>query len=200
MASGRYSYTINRNDTKTQLYVFVDTNDRKIDIAIAMIDPRSRGYVKIRSADHSIDPIIDPKYFSDEQDMKISIRAIKRYVKSTIVSKVLKRNNISIVRAFLPGCGVWNQVTLLNDSFLKCLIRMNSHTIYHYVSTCRMGRRTNRDAAVDTTLSLIGVQNVRVIDASVMPRITRGNTNAPVSMIAERGAKFIMRKYSRGSN
>lgn len=195
-ASNHYTQAINHNDTKTMLYVFIDTNDQVIIAALSMINPKSRGYVKIVSPDPGVDPLINPAYFTDAQDLEILIRSMKHFIKTMKRSPVLKKYGIKIITASLPGCGVWNGESFNSEAFVKCLIRMNSHTIYHPVSTCRMGRRSNRKAVVDTTLRLIGVQNVRVIDASVMPQITRGNTNAPTSMIAERGARFIMRKYA----
>lgn len=83
------------------------------------------------------------------------------------------------------------QEEYLSDGFWECLARYYSQTIYHPVGTCKMGAPTDPQAVVDAQLRVYGVSRLRVIDASIMPSIVSGNTNAPTIMIAEKGADLI---------
>lgn len=87
-----------------------------------------------------------------------------------------------------PGCESFNVST---DEYFGCLARNFPQTLWHYTGTCKMGPKSDRMAVVDPQLRVYGVRGLRVIDASIMPRITSGNTNAPVTMIAEKGADLI---------
>lgn len=83
----------------------------------------------------------------------------------------------------------------LSDDFWRCIARHYSQTIYHPVGTCKMGPHTDRMAVVDPRLRVYGVHKLRVVDASIMPYIVTGNTNAPTIMIAEKAADMIKEEY-----
>ena len=82
-----------------------------------------------------------------------------------------------------------------SDEYYKCVVQNNVLTVYHPVGTCKMGALNDSTAVVDSSLKVIGIQNLRVIDASVMPRIVGGNTNAATVMIGEKGVDMIIKEY-----
>jgi len=91
--------------------------------------------------------------------------------------------------SILPGC---ENVPFRTDAYWECYLRTFSVTLHHIVGTCAMGRSSSPDAVVDTELRVIGVKNLRVVDASVMPVVPVSNTQAPTIMIAERGADLLI--------
>ena len=142
--------------------------------------PRSRGRVRLRSADAADVPLIDPAFLSDPHDMQLQIEGLReaRRIAASEPLKALWRAELS------PG------LAAQSDADLDVAIRMNAGTVWHPVGTCRMG--PGADAVVDAQLRVHGLRGLRVVDASVMPQITSGNTNAPTIMIAEKAAEMIV--------
>ncbi len=149
--------------------------------SVCNLRPASRGYVRIKSADPREAPLINPRYLSAEEDRKVATDAI-RLTRRIASQPALARYS---PEEFLPG----PQVS--SDEQLAKAAGDIGTTIFHPVGTCRMGPAENPTSVVDSRLRLIGVQGLRVIDASVMPTITSGNTNSPTIMIAERGAEMM---------
>ena len=145
----------------------------------AQVRPESRGYVGLQSADFSAAPIIDPNYLSEEEDKKIQVAGGRKAL------EVLEADAFASIRikTHLPKQRDSDEAWLAH-------IRESAECIYHPVGTCKMG--VDEMAVVDPQLRVNGVSNLRVIDASVMPTISSGNTNAPTIMIAEKGADMIM--------
>ena len=144
---------------------------------VCLLRPKSVGTVKIASKDTDDDPIIDPNYLSHEDDMKIMIKGYKKMMEIMNTEPLKQFNNIR------------NPVNINDDKAIESAIRTRSDTIYHPVGTCKMG---NDDmAVVDSNLRVKGVSGLRVIDASIMPTLIGGNTNAPAIMIAEKAADLI---------
>ena len=128
-------------------------------------------------------PTIKLNYLSTTEDQEIAVEGLK-FTRRIMRAKALKRFEPN---EWLPG----KQAE--TDSELLDAARELGTTIFHPVGTCKMG--SDNEAVVDDKLRVLGVPSVRVIDASVMPTITSGNTNAPTVMIAEKGAQFILDHY-----
>lgn len=144
-----------------------------------LIRPRSRGEISLRSADPLQPPIIQPNYCSEPNDMRLLLEGVK----------IARR--IAASKSMQPFCGdeVWPGAESQSDEALIEHIRRTSETLYHPVGTCKMG--TDAMAVVDPELRVRGVEQLRVVDASIMPEITGGNTNAPTIMIGEKAADLI---------
>ena len=145
-----------------------------------LLRPQSRGHVRIRSADPREAPAIHPNYLDAQQDcdtMVAGVRALRRIVQSPAMAQ-------HIAEEIEPGPSCHSDDELLD------YIRRRGSTVYHPVSTCRMG--VDARAVVDTRLRVRGFAGLRVIDASIMPTLVSGNTNAATIMIAEKGADMLL--------
>jgi choline dehydrogenase-like flavoprotein len=144
---------------------------------VCVLRPHSRGTVRLASADPSAAPLIDPAFLSDQRDLATLRRGARMMA------------DIMAAPAFNKYRGSELYPAGKSDAELDAVIRSRADTIYHPVGTCRMG--SDVDAVVDPSLKLNGIAGLRVIDASVMPRLIGGNTNAPVIMMAEKMAAAI---------
>ncbi len=149
--------------------------------SVCNLRPESRGHVRIKSADPYAHPAIKPNYLSAEEDRKVAIDSIG-FTRRIMAARALARFQ---PEEFKPGPEVQSE-----EQLLRAAGDLGT-TIFHPVGTCKMG--SDPMAVVDDRLRVRGVRNLRVIDASIMPRITSGNTNAPTMMIAEQGAVFLKR-------
>ncbi|MEM7252938.1 MAG: GMC family oxidoreductase N-terminal domain-containing protein, partial [Pseudomonadota bacterium] len=145
----------------------------------------SRGTVSLSSPDPHAPPTIDHNMFSDPEgrDIQTIVRGLK------LARRLLQAPPFDSVRGeeLRPGART------ASDEQLEVYVRKTASTSYHPVGTCKMGPRDDMKAVVDARLCVHGVENLRVIDASIMPRIVGGNTNAPTIMIAEKAADFILK-------
>ncbi len=141
--------------------------------------PRSRGTVRLQSADPSAMPLIDPNYLADPYDREMSIRGLK------LVQKILAQDALKpfILAERLPGPGVQTEQEYFD------FICQHSKTSHHCAGTCRMG--SDPEAVLDTRLRFNGIEGLRVADASIMPTVNSSNTNAPTIMIGEKAADMI---------
>jgi choline dehydrogenase len=154
--------------------------------SVCNLNPTSRGTVNIRSNVFNDAPRIAPNYLSTEEDRIVaadSLRVARRIAAQPALAKYQPEE-------FKPG------VEFQSDKELARLAGDIATTIFHPVGTAKMGRIDDETAVVDPQLRVRGVQGLRVIDASVMPTITSGNTNSPVLMIAEKAARWIIAGYS----
>ena len=154
-------------------------------VAICPVRPDSRGLIMAQSADPLARPIITPNYLSDPNDLRVLLAGI-RFTRQIFAAPAIAAHS---VRETLPGPEVQTDDELADSA------RRYGSTIYHPVGTCRMGEDPR--AVVDSRLRVRGLQGLRVIDASVMPTLTTGNTNAPTIMIAEKGAAMIREDAGR---
>ena len=152
-----------------------------ITASVCNLNPTSRGTVCIRSPRAEDAPAIAPHYLSTDEDRRVaadSLRVTRRIVAQPALARYAPRE-------LKPG------VEFQSDADLARLAGDIATTILHPVGTCRMGRDDDDAAVVDARLRVRGVRALRVVDASVMPSITSGNTNSPTLMIAERAAQWM---------
>src|SRR6516164_9074036 len=150
--------------------------------SVCNLQPTSRGSVRLRSADAADKPVIKPNYLSTDEDRRVaadSIRLARRIVAQPAFARYQPVE-------YLPGGSVGDDEAAL----IKAAGDIGT-TIFHPVGTAKMGCASDPMAVVDERLRVIGLERLRVVDASVMPTITSGNTNAPTMMIAEKGAAMI---------
>ena len=144
--------------------------------------PTSRGHVRITSPDPRAYPAITLNYLSTPQDRKIAAAAIRLTRHIVTGTQVMKKYE---PEEFTPGPAFQSE-----EELVKAAGNIGT-TIFHPVGTCKMGRADDSTAVVDARLRVRGIQRLRVIDASIMPTITSGNTNSPTVMIAERGSQMV---------
>lgn len=157
--------------------------------SVCNLRPTSRGHVRITSADPRTYPAIAPNYLSTVEDRAVaaaSIRLTRRIVNESAALRPYRPEE------FMPGPQFQSE-----DELVQAAGQIGT-TIFHPVGTCKMGRDNDATAVVDPQLRVRGIAGLRVIDASVMPTITSGNTNAPTIMIAERGGRLV-RAAQRGA-
>jgi choline dehydrogenase len=151
--------------------------------SVCNLQPTSRGFVRLRSPDPATAPLIKPNYLATPEDRKVAADSI-RITRRIVAQPALQRFN---PQEYLPGRGVPDD----DEAALEKAAGDIGTTIFHPVGTTKMGRDTDPYAVVDERLRVIGLERLRVVDASVMPTITSGNTNSPTIMIAEKGAAMI---------
>jgi choline dehydrogenase-like flavoprotein len=151
--------------------------------SVCNLQPTSRGFVRLRSPDPADAPMIKLNYLSTDEDRRVaadSIRVGRRIVAQPALSKYHPQE-------YLPGLDAAPD----DDASLIKAAGSIGTTIFHPVGSAKMGRDSDPLAVVDERLRVIGLDGLRVIDASIMPTITSGNTNSPTIMIAEKGAAMV---------
>ncbi len=153
-----------------------------ITVSVCNLNPTSRGRVEIQSAQYQDAPLIAPNYLATDADRKVAAQSL-RQVREIVGQPALSRYK---PEEYKPG------VQFQTDEELARLAGDIASTIFHPVGTAKMGRDDDQDAVVDSHLRVRGIGGLRVVDASVMPTITSGNTSAPIMMIAEKAARWIL--------
>jgi choline dehydrogenase len=150
--------------------------------SVTNVQPTSRGHVRLRSAAPADAPVIAPNYLSTDEDRRVAVDSIR------VTRRIVAQPALAPFKPveFLPGENVGDD----DASLVKAAGDIGT-TIFHPIGTARMGRAGDPLAVVDERLRIIGLERIRVVDASVMPSITSGNTAAPTMMIAEKGAAMI---------
>jgi len=152
-----------------------------------LLKPKSVGEIRLRSKDPA-DPVrIYANYFSEQEDLDTMLKSVD-FLKKMLNTETFKRHEMWLRHLDIPGC---RHTKPDSEEYWRCNLRHMSSTIFHPVGTAKMGPQSDPTAVVDPQLKVHGVQGLRVIDASIMPTITGGNTNAPTIMIGEKGADFI---------
>ena len=150
----------------------------------AYLRPKSRGTVRLASADPAVAPLLDPNYWSDPQDKALALGGL-RLARDIMRQPALRR---FVLAEVLPGTHIKTEQELFDYA---CV---NAKTDHHPVGTCRIGPANRQTSVVTPDLRVIGIDGLRVADASVMPRVPSCNTNAPTIMVAEKGTDHILGK------
>ncbi|MBK7977707.1 MAG: GMC family oxidoreductase N-terminal domain-containing protein [Deltaproteobacteria bacterium] len=148
-------------------------------VLAGMIYPKSRGEIRLQSTDPNVAPSIDPRYLEDPDDMRVMVRGLE--IARAVAGEAAFKRYVIAERTPGPACSSRQQ--------LEAHVRMFGKTIYHPVGTCKMGN--DPLAVVNHELRVHGVAGLRVADASIMPKIVGGNTNAPSIMIGEKCSDLI---------
>jgi choline dehydrogenase len=153
-------------------------------MSVCDLQPSSRGHVRLRSADPADAPVIQPNYLTTDGDRRVAADSIR------VARRIVAQPALKPFRPveYLPGV---DRARNDDDASLVKAAGDIGTTVFHPVGTAKMGRATDTTAVVDERLRAIGLDRLRVVDASVMPTITSGNTNSPTIMIAEKGAAMI---------
>lgn len=157
-----------------------------------ILRPKSRGYIRLRSSDPLDYPLLYHNYLTHPDDVAVLREGVKAAIAFGETSS-MRRFGARFHSKTLPGC---KHLRLYTDDYWNCFIKHYTMTIYHMSCTAKMGPAHDPMAVVDPTLKVYGIDNLRVIDASIMPTITSGNINAAVIMIAEKGADLIKASWT----
>ena len=150
---------------------------------VCLLNPRSRGTVKISGASIDDPLLIDPNFYGDEWDLEEMVQGFKKTQKlmqASVFQEIVKEDLFT--------------AHVQTDDEIRHILRERSDTVYHPVGSCKMGN--DAMAVVDARLRVYGVQNLRVVDASIMPTVVNGNTNAPVIMIAEKAVDMLREDWA----
>ena len=164
---------------------FHELRQRAFTVAPTVVDVASRGTLRLRGADPRWRPVLDPGYFTERTDLAVMQAGARLAIELTRTGAIDRY----IERPHLHGSDT------LDDAALGHYLAEQTQTLYHPVGTCALG--TGAEAVVDPELRVRGVQGLRVVDASVMPRIVRANTNAATIMIAEKAADLLRGRTAR---
>ena len=149
---------------------------------MCLLRPKSRGEVTLKSSDPFDDPNIDPKFLSHPDDMKDMIKGYKKMM------KIMNSNSFSKYTG-----DTLRPINIDDDKEIEQAIREEADTVYHPVGTCKMG--SDDMSVVDSNLKVHGIESLRVVDASIMPTLIGGNTNAPTIMIGEKASEMILNDW-----
>lgn len=158
-----------------------------LDFFSVLLKPKSAGYITLKNADPKEKPLIFANYFDHPDDM-LTILQSMRFVTYLLDTPTFKKYNASLPRLPLPTCEGYD---FQSDDYFMCVAKYLTTTLFHPIGTARMGPYEDSRSVVSPQLKVHGINNLRVVDASVMPEIVRGNTNAATIMIAEKASDLI---------
>jgi len=166
--------------------VFMDSDQESVKRAGATVNPcvlrpESRGEIRLRSTDPAAHPIVDPRYLTASEDLRLSVKALK------LARRILAQPSLS---GFVESREAYPGEGMDDDAALASYVRSKGKTVYHPVGTCRIGH--DDMAVVDPELRVRGLRNLRVVDNSIMPTLISGNTNATAIMIGEKASDMVL--------
>lgn len=163
-------------------------------VKVMPLESKSKGKLILNTLNPLGPPLIFANYFNNSRDMETLLSGVK-YLLKLENTKVFNDTGLYFVKEMLPACENYTWT----EAYFECLAKKYTVSAYHPVGTCKMGPSHVKSSVVDPRLKVHGVKSLRVIDASIMPNVPRGNTNAPTIMIGEKGADLIKEDY-RASN
>lgn len=169
--------------------VILDAN-RDADIAIVnvvLLNPKSEGKIKLRNSDPNEKPKIYPNYLNHTDDIETMVRGIK-FQADYVNTEEFKKHDGVILQLPLKDC---RDFEFQSDDYWRCYATYMSTSMYNPTSTAKMGTKSDKSSVVNSRLAVKGIKGLRVIDASVMPKVVSANINPAVVMIAEKGADFV---------
>lgn len=172
---------------------FRQINDNKYVLIVytVLLRPKSKGKLVLKSNDPTDHPLIYANYFDEDEDLETMIRGMRHAIKLG-ETKTFKEAGFKLEWLEMEACKHHNKDS---DDFLKCVAAELTFSLYHPVGTCKMGPSDDASAVVDPELKVRGVEGLRVADASIMPNIVRGNTNAPTIMIGEKLSDLVKKTW-----
>ncbi|KAJ8319906.1 hypothetical protein KUTeg_001493 [Tegillarca granosa] len=179
---------INLKQELIQNWFSLGTGRDGIQIPFYLTKPKSRGTIRLSSPSPHTPPLIDPNHFFCDEDLDTAVKGI-RVIQDLVNSTTFRSVNATMDPPFY-GC---TNFTFDTDEYWKCAIKFFGTAGHHPCGTCKMGARNDKSAVVDPDLRVIGIDRLRVVDASIMPEIVSGNINAPTIAIAEKAADMIKR-------
>lgn len=159
---------------------------------VELLRPDSTGEILLKNVNPFEKPEILPNYLSDKRDVDTLLRGIK-FQEKLLATSAFRKFGVELIRLPLDEC---DQFEYASNEYWKCYMSYMSSTVYHPMGTAKMGPSTDQHAVVDSELKVFGLNGLRVIDASVMPKMVSANINAATIMIAEKGADFIKATWS----
>lgn len=157
-----------------------------------LLQPKSRGELRLRSKDPAVPVRIYANYYSQQKDIETMLKSLD-FIKKILKTEAFVQQGVWLHYLDIPGC---RHIEPDSDEYWRCNLRHLSLTFFHYVGTAKMGPQDDPTAVVDARLRVHGVQGLRVIDASIMPTIISAHTNAPTIMIGEKGADLIKEDWT----
>lgn len=162
---------------------FAEPTEHGFGIHVCQLRPHSRGTISLASSDPLDAARIDPNYLGEDEDLRVmreGVKTVRRLIHQPALWDLIEKEK-----------DPWHGVDIDDDAATDDIVRDKAETIYHPVGTCAMGPAENKLSVVDPELKVIGTQGLRVVDASAMPRLIGGNTNAPTIMMAEKCADLV---------
>lgn len=159
------------------------------------VRPKSRGRILLSTRNPRTPPRIYPGYFNNDEDVEELLEAIA-FLNKLVKTQSFVDVGAQVQRVDIPAC---REFEFQSEDYWRCSIKHLALSNNHVVGSCKMGPRDRHDSVVDPELRVIGVHNLRVVDASIMPNIPSGSTNAPTIAIAEKGADMIKQTWTKTS-
>jgi len=188
LVGGIFKRTWNmRNEIWESMYKHEGGTQNGMYIATMLLHPRSVGTLRLKSSNPDDEPLIDPKFLDKSEDVQVLVEGLKLQLQLQNTD-VFERYGAELSPLGLPGK---SHGSIYSSEYLEHFVRHQTLTGHHATGTCKMGALSDPSAVVDPSLQVIGVEGLRVVDASVMPKIPSANTSAPTIMIAEKAADLI---------
>lgn len=182
---------INLQNDAIESLTLANANAKVSVFAVCLLNPKSRGRIQLASASPFDAPLIHANFLSEKDDLDVIVKGAKM-VNEFSKTKTFAKHQGQKIRLSVPAC---DKLKYESDSYWECYARQLTATFWHPVGTSKMGPVREAETVVDSELKVKGVNGLRVVDASIMPRVTSGNTNAPTIMIAEKASDMIKSKW-----